>query len=123
MATGMRALLSALCFLACVACSGAANGEKMSNDDKTDAAWQEVLAADTAERQRERIDAFLAMNQAAGAPALQVSVKDIASGQKAPIDKALWANPQQYEVTLRYGEQTYTFTPKSRSSLEPLFRE
>lgn len=106
-----------------MACGGRPNGERMSSDDDFQAAWQAVQSADSASEQRQKIDAFLAMNQRAGAPPLQVSVRNQATGEKAPIDQALWDNPQQFEVTLRYGERRYVFVPLSRSSLEPLFRE
>ncbi|WP_242111766.1 hypothetical protein [Luteimonas aquatica] len=95
----------------------------MSGNDATDNAWQAVRAAATPEDQRRGIDAFLALQQGAGAPPLQVSVRELASGQKARIDQALWDHPQQYEVTLRYGDRQYPFVPQSRASLEPLFRE
>ncbi len=95
----------------------------MGETHKVDAAWQEVTSAGTAEAQRRHLDAFLALNAEIGAPPLQVSVKELASGARVPISKALWANPQNYEVTLRYEQRTYTFTPKSAASLEPLFNE
>lgn len=120
----MRTFIFGCCVLICVACGGRANGEKMSPDAQYDSAWQAVTSAQTAESQRAAIDAFIALNESSdGAPPRQVSVTASASGQKAPIDNALWANPQQYEVTLRYGERSYVFVPKSRLSLEPLFRE
>ena len=39
------------------------------------------------------------------------------------FDKALWERPGDYVLTLSYGPREYEFTPLSRSSLEPLFRE
>ncbi|WP_417471973.1 hypothetical protein [Luteimonas mephitis] len=111
------------CTLLFVACSGRLNGEDMSAHQDFDAAWQVVQAAGTAQDQRNGIDAFLAMNQQAGAPPLQVNVRKRATGQAAPIDQALWDHPGDYEVTLRYGDRRYVFVPQSRSSLEPLFHE
>ncbi len=95
----------------------------MTLNGNFDAAWQAVLAADSSERQRQQIDAFLALNREAGAPPLQVSVKEVTSGETVAIGKALWENPQAYEVTLRYDGRSYAFVPQSRASLEPLFRE
>lgn len=111
------------CILAVTACNGTANGEGMSTQRDFDAEWQAVTAAATAGDQRAAIDAFLAANQRAGAPPLQVNVRRRDSGEAAPIDRALWDNPGDYEVVLRYGERRYPFVPLSRSSLEPLFRE
>lgn len=111
------------CILALTACSGTPNGEGMSNQRDFNAEWQAVTAARSAQEQRAAIDAFLEANQRAGAPPLQVNVRLRDSGEAAPIDKALWDNPGQYEVVLRYGDQRYSFVPLSRSSLEPLFRE
>jgi hypothetical protein len=105
------------------ACGAGANGDRMKDDAKFDVAWQAVRDAATADAQRKGIDAFLELNQQAGAPPLMVNVTRRDSGEKAAIDQALWDNPQQYEVTLRYGDRRYGFTPLSRSSLEPLFRE
>lgn len=103
-------------------------GARMTQDATTEpagfnAAWQAVRDATSADAQRDGIDAFLAMNQQAGAPPLMVNVAKRDTGAKAAIDQALWDNPQQYEVTLRYGDRRYGFTPLSRASLEPLFRE
>lgn len=95
----------------------------MSNPAAIDAAWLEVRDATTADAQRGAVDAFLALNQQAGAPPLMVNVANRDTGEQAAIDQALWDNPQQYEVTLRFGDRRYSFTPLSRSSLEPLFRE
>ena len=88
-----------------------------------DAAWQAVRDAADPAQQRARLDAFLAMNRQAGAPPLMVDVARRDTGERAPIDKALWADPQHYEVTLRYGQRRYGFVPLARTSLEPLFRE
>lgn len=88
-----------------------------------DAAWQAVRDAPDPATQRTRLDAFLAMNRQAGAPPLMVDVARADTGERAPIDKALWAEPQRYQVTLRYGQRRYAFVPLSRASLEPLFRE
>src|SRR5688500_5327878 len=118
-----RSELSALflsLFLA-ASCNGQAHrGNVPVNDEK---AWRAVVDATDAESQRARLEEFLKQNTDAGAPALQVSVRSLDTGEKARIDKALWDNPQRYEVTLRYGERQYVFIPKSRASLDPLFRE
>lgn len=124
--TSPRIALASLllaCSLLANACGAGRNGDNMSNDAGIDAAWLEVRDATAADEQRRRIDAFLALNQQAGAPPLMVNVARRDTGGKAAIDKALWENPQQYEVTLRYGDRRYSFVPLSRSSLEPLFRE
>lgn len=112
-----------MCSLLLMACSDQANGEKMSGNANLDAVWQAVQTASSADGQRREIDAFLAMGQPEGTPPMQVSVKDLASKHDAPLDKALWENPQQYEVTLHFGDRKYSFVPRSRASLEPLFRE
>ncbi|GAA3913132.1 hypothetical protein [Luteimonas lutimaris] len=119
----MKKLSLLACTLLLVACSGRLKGEGMGAHQDFDAAWQAVQAAGTAEDQRREIDAFLSMNQQAGAPPLQVNVRRRDSGEAAPIDQALWDHPGEYEVVLRYGDRKYPFVPKSRSSLEPLFRE
>lgn len=119
----MKKLSLLACTLLLVACSGRLNGEDMSTHQDFDTAWQAVQTAATAEDQRQRIDAFLALNRQAGAPPLQVNVRKRATGEAAPIDQALWDNPGQYEVVLRYGDRKYRFVPQSHSSLEPLFRE
>jgi len=111
------------CTLILVACSARLHGEDMSTQRDFDAAWQAVTAADSAQSQRQAIDAFLEANRQAGAPPLQVNVRRRDSGEAAPIDQALWDHPDQYEVVLRYGDRKYPFVPASRSSLEPLFRE
>jgi hypothetical protein len=105
-------------------CSGRANGDPtMQQGAGAQAAqWQAVDDASAAE-QPQRLEAFLAAQTQAGAPPLQVTVRDKASGAAAKIDKALWAAPSNYEVTLRYGQDTYVFVPKSGESLKPLFRE
>lgn len=95
----------------------------MQNSESSRTAWQQVVDADSDAAQRERLEAFLALHPQGTEPRLVVSVEDAATGQKAPIDKALWSNPQGYRVTLRYGDETYVFTPRSAASLEPLFRE
>lgn len=88
-----------------------------------DAAWEQVRTAPDAATQRQRIVDFLRQNETAGAPALQVLLYRRDTGAQAPIDDALWANPDQYEVQLSLGERQYRFVPRSRESLEPLFRE
>lgn len=118
----LRGLILASCLLA-TACSAASNGTTMHNEAGFDTAWQVVTGATAPGAQRTSIDAFLAMNRQAGAPPLMVTVTRRDTGEKAAIDKALWDNPQEYEVTLRYGDRRYGFTPLSRASLEPLFRE
>ena len=123
MPRGAKTLLLSVFMTACVACGGAASGARMSDTHSSKAAWQRVVDADSETTQRAELDAFLALHPPGSEPRLQVSVVDAASGQKAPIDKALWAAPQNYRVTLSYGDETYVFTPKSRASLEPLFRE
>jgi len=119
----MKKLSLLACTLLLVACSGRLNGEDMSTQRDFDGAWQAVTAADSAQAQRQAIDAFLEANRQAGAPPLQVNVRRRDSGEAAPIDQALWDHPDQYEVVLRYGDRKYPFVPLSRSSLEPLFRE
>lgn len=105
------------------ACSGSVNGEYMPGPNGFDAAWEQVRNAPDADTQRQKIVESLRRNEAAGAPALQISVWNPATGAKAAIDDALWANPDSYEVRLRFGEREYRFVPKSRASLEPLLRE
>lgn len=105
------------------ACGTGLDGGGMGGDANFDTAWEAVRAAESTDAQRQRIDAFLAMNQQAGAPPLMVSVARRDTGEKAAIDQALWDNPQDYEVTLRYDERRYRFVPLGRASLEPLFRE
>ena len=105
------------------ACASADVGSEMSQHTNIDSTWSEVVEAETAEVQRERIDAFLELNRQAGSHGLMVSAARRADGTKAAIDKALWDNPQDYELTLRYGDRVYRFVPLSRASLEPLFRE
>lgn len=96
----------------------------MSPDPTFDTAWQAVTSAQTPGAQRSALDTFMALNESGtGALPRQVSVTERATGTKAPIDNALWAEPQKFEITLRYGERSYVFVPQSRSSLEPLFRE
>lgn len=126
MATALRIALSALALSASLltgACGAGTPGDRMKDDASFDAAWQSVRDATAADAQRAAIDAFLALNQQTGSPPLMVNVARRDTGEKAAIDKALWENPQQYEVTLRYGDRRYGFTPLSRASLEPLFRE
>lgn len=105
------------------ACGSGRSGDEMKHDAAADTAWTRVTAATSAAEQRQQIDAFLASQQQGGAPPLMVNVAKRDGGAPAPIDDALWQNPQDYEVTLRYGERRYRFVPLSRSSLEPLFRE
>lgn len=95
----------------------------MSSKNEIESAWQAVDAATDPQDQRQRIERFLALNQAAGAPPMQVLVKDRETGARAPIDKVLWENPHRFELTLRFGDREYRFIPQSRVSLEPLFRE
>ena len=95
----------------------------MHQSHPLDAAWQAVTAADSAEIQRERIDAFLEAKREAGSGPLMVRVRHRDSGEKSGIDKALWEHPERYVLTLSYGQKEYEFVPLSRSSLEPLFRE
>ncbi|RPD85375.1 hypothetical protein [Luteimonas sp. 100069] len=95
----------------------------MKHDAAADTAWARVTTATTAAQQRQEIDAFLAIQQQGGAPPVMVDVTKRDGGAPAPIDDALWQNPQDYEVSLRYGDRRYRFVPLSRSSLEPLFRE
>ena len=95
----------------------------MTGEASFDQAWQAVRAATAPDRQREQIDAFLELNRQAGSGPLMVRVRRADTGEKSAIDKALWEHPQEYVVTLSYGAREYEFTPLSRSSLEPLFRE
>ncbi|MCW5579748.1 MAG: hypothetical protein KIS72_00145 [Luteimonas sp.] len=104
------------------ACHASTPGDTMAAP-RFDDAWQAVTAAATPQAQREAIDAFLAANVQAGAPPLMVVVHRRDSRAPAPIDQALWEAPSDFEVTLRYGDERYSFVPLSRSSLEPLFRE
>lgn len=116
--------LLAHCLLATTACAGGFKGtHTMHQSHPLDAAWQAVTAADSAEIQRERIDAFLQANREAGSGPLMVRVRHRDSGEKSGIDKALWEHPERYVLTLSYGQKEYEFVPLSRSSLEPLFRE
>lgn len=120
---GSLLLAGSLLAGACGAGRPGPSGDQMSNQAAIDAAWLDVRDATAADAQRSAVDAFLALNQQAGAPPLMVNVAKRDTGEKAAIDQALWDNPQQYEVTLRFGDRRYSFTPLSRSSLEPLFRE
>lgn len=120
--TSMLALLLAHC-MAAAACGGGLAGETMTGEASFDQAWQAVRAATAPDRQREQIDAFLELNRQAGSGPLMVRVRRADTGEKSAIDKALWEHPQEYVVTLSYGAREYEFTPLSRSSLEPLFRE
>lgn len=118
----MLALLLAHCVSA-AACGGGLAGDTMTGEASFDQAWQAVRAATAPDLQRQEIDAFLELNQQAGSGPLRVRVRRADTGEKAAIDKALWERPQEYVVTLSYGAREYEFTPLSRSSLEPLFRE
>lgn len=105
------------------ACTRPVSGNAMSANADQDAAWEQVRTAPDVATQRQRIVEFLRQNETAGAPALQVLVYRRDTGAQAPIDDALWANPDQFEVQLSLGERQYRFVPQSRESLEPLFRE
>lgn len=116
------ALLLAHC-MAAAACGGGMAGDTVAGEASFDRAWQAVRAATAPDRQRQEIDAFLELNRQAGSGPLMVRVRHADTGAKSAIDKALWERPQDYVVTLVYGAREYEFTPASRSSLEPLFRE
>lgn len=116
------ALLLAHCVLA-AACGAGVKGEQMTTNDSFDSAWQAVQNATTPERQREHIDAFLQQQREAGSGPLLVRVQRRDTGEKAAIDKALWEHPDQYLVSILYGQRQYDFVPLSRLSLEPLFHE
>ena len=98
-------------------------GEAMTDEAAFDRAWEAVRAATAPDRQRQEIDAFLELNRQAGSGPLMVRARHAGTGAKSAIDKALWERPQDYVLTLGYGPREYEFTPLSRSSLEPLFRE
>ena len=117
----LTALLLSL-FLA-VSCNGQEHQGNAAVTVDYEKAWREVAEAPDAATQRARLEEFLKRNTDDRAPALEVFVRSLDTGERARIDKALWANPQRYEVTLRYGERRYVFIPKSRDSLDPLFRE
>ena len=118
----MLALLLAHC-MAAAACGGGLAGDTMTGEASFDQAWHAVRTATAPDRQRQDIDAFLELNREAGAGPLMVRVRHADTGEKSAIDKALWANPQDYIVTVSYGAREYEFTPLSRASLEPLFHE
>lgn len=105
------------------ACTPSVPGNAMSANADHDAAWEQVRSAPDAATQRQRIVEFLRQNDTTGAPALQVLVYRRDTGAQAPIDDALWAHPDQFEVQLSFGERRFRFVPLSRDSLEPLFRE
>ena len=116
------ALLLAHC-LAAAACGGGMAGGAMTGEAAFDRAWEDVRTATAPELQRQAIDAFLELNRQAGSGPLMVRARHAGSGAKSAIDKALWERPGDYVLTLSYGPREYEFTPLSRSSLEPLFRE
>jgi hypothetical protein len=116
------ALLLAHC-MAAAACGGGLAGDTMTGEASFDQAWHAVRTATAPDRQRQDIDAFLELNREAGAGPLMVRVRHADTGEKSAIDKALWANPQDYIVTVSYGAREYEFTPLSRASLEPLVHE
>lgn len=116
--------IAVVCALALlVACGSQVIGGGMATDSEFDGAWERVRGATDAQEQGDAVAAFLRRNEEAGAPALQVSVHRRDTGAKAAIDDALWQDPSQYEVTLRYGARSHVFVPLSPASLQPLFRE
>ncbi len=116
-------LLAFLAVALPAACTRPVNGDPMSEASDHDAAWEQVRSAPDDATQQQRLIGFLRSHEQAGAPALQVLVYRRDTGAQARIDDALWANPDQHEVELRFGERRYRFVPRSRASLEPLFRE
>lgn len=121
--TPRLALLLAHCVLV-AACGAGVTGRQMTTEtDSFDSAWQAVQDATTPQQQREHIDAFLQQQHDAGSGPLLVRVQRRDTGEKAAIDKALWEHPDQYLVSILYGQRQYDFVPLSRLSLEPLFRE
>lgn len=95
----------------------------MGSSPSIESSWQTVEQSKSADQQAQAIEQFLELNREAGALSYQVKAKLRATNTKAPIDQAIWDKPQDYELTLTYGDKEYVFVPLSDKSLIPLFRE
>lgn len=86
------------------------------------AAWTRVRAALTPAQQALEVRRFLDGVRAGGpGRAMEVDVRDLASGRAAPLDDpSILQRPQAYQVTVVLDGRFYEFRPLSRASLEPL---
>lgn len=86
------------------------------------AAWTRVRAALTPQQQAYEVRRFVdGLGSGGGSPALEVDVRDVASGRAVPLDDpAVLQRPQAHQVTVVLDGRFYEFRPLSRASLEPL---
>lgn len=86
------------------------------------AAWARVRAALTPQQQAYEVRRFAnGLRAGGGSPAVQMDVRDIASGRAVPLDDpAVLQRPQAHQVTVVLDGRFYDFRPLSRASLEPL---
>ena len=86
------------------------------------AAWARVRAALTPQQQAYEVRRFVdGLRAGGGSPAVQMDVRDIASGRAVPLDDpAVLQRPQAHQVTVVLDGRFYDFRPLSRASLEPL---
>ena len=85
-------------------------------------AWTRVRAALTPAQQAWEVRRFLDLVRAGGpGRALEVDVRDRASGRAVPLDDpSILQRPQAYQATVVLDGRFYEFQPLSRASLEPL---
>ncbi|MBD3835914.1 hypothetical protein [Brevundimonas sp.] len=85
-------------------------------------AWTRVLAALTPAQQAWEVRRFLDLVRAGGpGRALEVDVRDLASGRAVPLDDpSILQRPQAHQATVVLDGRFYEFQPLSRASLEPL---
>ena len=85
-------------------------------------AWTRVRAAMTPAQQAWEVRRFLDLVRAGGpGRALEVDVRDLASGRAVPLDDpSILQRPQAHQVTVVLDGRFYEFQPLSRASLEPL---
>lgn len=85
-------------------------------------AWTRVRAVLTPAQQALEVRRFLDLVRAGGpGRALEVDVRDLASGRAIPLDDpAVLQRPQAHQVTVVLDGRFYDFRPLSRAALEPL---
>jgi hypothetical protein len=85
-------------------------------------AWTRVRAALTPAQQALEVRRFLEVVRARGpGRALEVDMRDRASGRAVPLDDpSILQRPQAYQATVVLDGRFYEFQPLSRASLEPL---